>query len=124
LSSKPFDIFVPVTMVVLQKKNPANSTLNNNSKLEDMSRMQQDLAISLHQTDNPSTSNGACPNMLRRVLSSGRKPHVCVVGAGFAGLRCADVLLQKGMKVTILEARDRVGGRVNFVHSSYSVSDP
>ncbi len=38
--------------------------------------------------------------------------EVCVVGAGLAGLRCADVLAQRGCKVTILEARDRIGGRV------------
>lgn len=42
----------------------------------------------------------------------GRKPHICVVGAGVSGLRCAEVLLDKGMRVTILEGRDRVGGRV------------
>jgi heterodisulfide reductase subunit A-like polyferredoxin len=29
--------------------------------------------------------------------------HVCVVGAGFAGLRCAEVLLREGVRVTILE---------------------
>ncbi|KAI1949153.1 hypothetical protein LOZ57_002521 [Ophidiomyces ophidiicola] len=40
------------------------------------------------------------------------KLHVGVIGAGLAGLRCADVLLQKGLRVTILEARDRIGGRV------------
>lgn len=40
------------------------------------------------------------------------KPHVCVVGAGISGLRCAEVLLQNGCQVTILEARDRIGGRV------------
>ncbi|KAL5330009.1 hypothetical protein ACEPPN_003533 [Leptodophora sp. 'Broadleaf-Isolate-01'] len=39
------------------------------------------------------------------------KPHVCVVGAGISGLRCAEVLLQNGCQVTILEARDRIGGR-------------
>jgi len=38
--------------------------------------------------------------------------HVCVVDAGFAGLRCAEVLLAEGVRVTILEARDRLGGRV------------
>ncbi|PGH00943.1 hypothetical protein GX51_05492 [Blastomyces parvus] len=41
-----------------------------------------------------------------------RTPHVGIVGAGLAGLRCADVLLDHGFRVTILEARDRIGGRV------------
>ena len=52
--------------------------------------------------------------MLRSVASKGRKLHVGIVGAGFAGLRCADVLLQHGHKVTIFEARNRVGGRVSY----------
>jgi len=41
------------------------------------------------------------------------KPHVGVVGAGLAGLRCAEVLIEAGIKVTIIEARDRLGGRVS-----------
>ncbi|TID18388.1 FAD/NAD(P)-binding domain-containing protein [Venturia nashicola] len=50
--------------------------------------------------------------MLRQALKSGAKPHVCIIGAGFAGLRCADILLQQGVKVTIFEARSRIGGRL------------
>ena len=66
------------------------------------------------------------------------KPHICVIGAGVAGLRCADVLLGDGggdvggrerggegggeggkggggnLRVTVLEGRDRVGGRVRL----------
>jgi NADPH-dependent 2,4-dienoyl-CoA reductase/sulfur reductase-like enzyme len=42
------------------------------------------------------------------------KPRVCIVGAGLAGLRCAEVLIQGGIEVTILEARDRLGGRVSL----------
>lgn len=38
--------------------------------------------------------------------------RVMVVGAGFAGLACADELLRAGHEVVVLEARDRVGGRV------------
>lgn len=39
-------------------------------------------------------------------------PHIGVIGAGISGLRCADILIQNGARVTILEARDRIGGRV------------
>ena len=41
-----------------------------------------------------------------------READVCVVGAGFAGLTAAWRLTQAGCSVVLLEARDRVGGRV------------
>ncbi len=40
---------------------------------------------------------------------------VAIVGAGLAGLRCADELVARGADVIVLEARQRVGGRV-FSH--------
>jgi monoamine oxidase len=40
---------------------------------------------------------------------------VVVVGAGFAGLAAADELARAKVDVTVLEARDRVGGRVHSV---------
>ncbi|MEM8501268.1 MAG: FAD-dependent oxidoreductase [Pseudomonadota bacterium] len=38
-------------------------------------------------------------------------PSVIVVGAGMAGLRAASLLNDAGMQVTVLESRDRIGGR-------------
>lgn len=35
-----------------------------------------------------------------------------VIGAGFAGLAAAYKLKKEGIRVTVLEARNRVGGRV------------
>jgi monoamine oxidase len=41
-----------------------------------------------------------------------REVEVCIVGAGFAGLAAARALINDGRTVALLEARDRVGGRV------------
>ena len=38
--------------------------------------------------------------------------HIVVVGAGIAGLAAARRLADEGVRVTVLEARDRIGGRV------------
>ncbi|MBL8677573.1 MAG: FAD-dependent oxidoreductase [Myxococcales bacterium] len=42
-----------------------------------------------------------------------RRVDVVVVGAGVAGLRAAEVLVRAGVSVLVVEARDRLGGRVH-----------
>ncbi|KAI7650897.1 hypothetical protein KC319_g10973 [Hortaea werneckii] len=76
-----------------------------------MSRMRNDLEArtASHEVQNESKSPR---DMLRLATSKARQIHVGIVGAGLAGLRCADVLLQNGCKVTMFEARNRLGGRV------------
>ena len=78
-----------------------------------MSRIKRDLSMTRIGQQEPSSVEGDL-NMLRRVLPRGAKSSICVIGAGVAGLRCADFLLQKGFNVTIFEARDRFGGRVRL----------
>ncbi|KAJ1326707.1 spermine oxidase [Microdochium nivale] len=63
-----------------------------------------------HMSGSQASDQGLCK---RQAAVTGRKPHVGIIGAGLAGLRCADVLIQHGFQVTILEGRDRLGGRVH-----------
>ena len=45
-------------------------------------------------------------------LPQGKAGRVVVVGAGFSGLAAAYELTRAGYEVTVVEARNRVGGRV------------
>jgi hypothetical protein len=86
-----------------------------------MSRIATDLEYCLQH----SMLNGgpASDNMQRLLRMKDRVPHVAIIGAGLAGLRCADVLIQSGVKVTIYEARDRVGGRIHQIESAGRLLD-
>lgn len=63
-------------------------------------------------------SNLPAPNF----NSSKKVKSVCIIGAGFAGLMAAHTLKERGIKVTILEAKNRIGGRV-FSHHPSSAPD-
>ncbi|HRY09516.1 MAG: FAD-dependent oxidoreductase [Actinobacteria bacterium] len=67
-------------------------------------------------TDYPATVHGAYNSgrrAARRLLETAPDARsVLVIGAGLAGLRAAEVLAKAGRQVIVLEARDRVGGRI------------
>jgi len=49
------------------------------------------------------------------------KPTVVIVGGGIAGLSAASELARRGVRVTLLEAKERLGGRI---HSLYGTDCP
>ena len=48
-----------------------------------------------------------------------KNPDVIVAGAGMAGLSAARRLAEAGLRVTLLEARDRIGGRILTIRSPH-----
>lgn len=51
-------------------------------------------------------------NLVGRVRAQNTPKRVVIVGAGIAGLGATQVLAQVGWQVTLLEGRERIGGRV------------
>src|ERR1700675_2629148 len=74
---------------------------------------------------------GATALVATAPLHSAEVPHqgstpqvdVVIVGAGFAGLSAARTLSRQGKKVVVLEARDRVGGRVKAANIAGHLGD-
>jgi monoamine oxidase len=47
------------------------------------------------------------------------KPRIAIIGAGLAGLVCADTLRRKGLAATLYEASNRVGGRCHSLRNFF-----
>ncbi|KAF3928725.1 hypothetical protein AA313_de0206856 [Arthrobotrys entomopaga] len=59
----------------------------------------------------PAVQNGE-PQQQQRQDEPTKKPKIIIIGAGTCGLRAAEVLIKAGCEVVVLEARDRIGGRI------------
>ncbi|GAA1767555.1 flavin monoamine oxidase family protein [Agromyces humatus] len=72
--------------------------------------------------DAPGTLQGARNSGLRAATSiadvAEQGERVAVIGAGLAGLTAARELADGGFEVVVLEARDRIGGRIDTVEAS------
>src|SRR5579884_4059419 len=49
-------------------------------------------------------------------MASSFDTDVLIIGAGVAGLAAAGMLSRAGVRVLVLEARDRIGGRIATIH--------
>ncbi|MEY4229623.1 MAG: hypothetical protein RLZZ362_472, partial [Actinomycetota bacterium] len=75
-------------------------------------------------SDAPATTHGALASGRRaaaQLLAEGTTGPVIVVGAGIAGLGAARVLADESVAVIVVEARDRIGGRI---HTDRSLGVP
>jgi monoamine oxidase len=55
---------------------------------------------------------GALVLGLPKLARAAEAPHIAVIGGGIAGLTCALALADRGVRATVYEACDRVGGRM------------
>jgi monoamine oxidase len=72
----------------------------------------------------PATTHGAVDSGLRAAADAAEvSDTVVVIGAGLAGLAAARALIDDGVEVVIVEARDRVGGRAHTVNVAGTAAD-
>jgi monoamine oxidase len=57
--------------------------------------------------------------LLSRPLFAQNKPRVIVAGAGLSGLSAAFELSNRGYEVTVIEARNRIGGRIQTLRKPF-----
>ena len=81
----------------------ADTVPMNDILLYDVSQVEADYYIQTHST-NPLLSAKSISEAIQSFLDSNDVQHAVVVGAGFVGLEVADALVERGVRVTLLQA--------------------
>ena len=68
----------------------------------------------------PGDANSPSPGTPNNSLSS---EHIGIIGAGLAGLVAAQQLRSQGMRVTVIEGRERIGGRAHTIRLGSTLID-
>ncbi|TXS96075.1 FAD-dependent oxidoreductase [Parahaliea maris] len=68
---------------------------------------------------NPETAH----ELTRSLIATSRARHFAVVGGGPAGMEAARRLAERGHRVTLLEASDRLGGTLQFASIAYEPNE-
>ncbi|MFN8412987.1 MAG: FAD-dependent oxidoreductase [Anaerolineales bacterium] len=66
----------------------------------------------LNETPLSTAEPASSPSEIPQAETDSREADVLVLGAGISGLAAARALVEKGLNVIVLEARDRTGGRM------------
>lgn len=107
----------PLFRAVLRAANEARWSVRSNRPPQEVVERWRDAAISRRRVLWGGAATGALIALqgcraVRKPAPGPAKPEVLVVGAGIAGLTAAYRLHQAGVNVRVLEAQERVGGRM------------
>jgi monoamine oxidase len=58
------------------------------------------------------SANSACGEESQEYTATSNKKRIVVIGAGLSGLAAAQELHRRGHEVIVVEARERIGGRI------------
>lgn len=116
-----FDQFVHILRAVRYCQQHDLSTQDGLAQLTHLRITRRNLLLRMGQLTATGAIAGMASGQLHHVMAAPRTNglRVAVVGAGLAGLACADALRRQGIMATIYEANTRVGGRCYSLNGTF-----